>query len=172
MLLNTDHRSQKKSLNNDTVIVYLPKEGKQHHLSTAAGGEMESRQWSRDTGTNHESESEIEVAQLCLTLYDPMDCSPPGSSVHGIFQARVLEWVAIAFSRASSRPRDWTRVSPIVGRRFTVWATREAQSRSCCLIRTHLLFCCFCLWASLSFFFFFHFLTFFLECGWFTIYTS
>ena len=42
--------------------------------------------------------SESEVAQLCLTLWDPMDCSPPGSSAHGIFQARVLEWVAIAFS--------------------------------------------------------------------------
>jgi len=45
-----------------------------------------------------ESESEGEVAQLCLTLSNPMDCSLPGSSVHGIFQARVLEWVAIAFS--------------------------------------------------------------------------
>ena len=46
----------------------------------------------------HESESESEVAQLCLTLRDPVDCSPPGSSIHGIFQARVLEWGAIAFS--------------------------------------------------------------------------
>ena len=46
----------------------------------------------------HERKSESEVAQSCLTLRDPMDCSPPGSSVHGIFQARVLEWVAIAFS--------------------------------------------------------------------------
>ena len=54
-----------------------------------------------------------------------MDCSLPGSSVHGIFQARVLEWVAISFSRESSRPRDRTQVSHIVGRRFTVWATRE-----------------------------------------------
>ena len=45
--------------------------------------------------------SESEVAQLCLTLCDPMDCSLPGSSVHGIFQARVLEWVAIAFSETS-----------------------------------------------------------------------
>ena len=53
-----------------------------------------------------------------------MDCSPPGSSVHGIFQAR-LEWVTISFSRRSSQPRDWTQVSRIVGRRFTVWATRE-----------------------------------------------
>ena len=55
-----------------------------------------------------------------------MDCSPPGSLVHGIFQAWILEWVAISFSRGSSRPRDWTQVSRIVGRRFTVWATREA----------------------------------------------
>ena len=47
------------------------------------------------------------VAQSCLTLCDPRDCSPPGSSVHGIFQARVLEWVAISFSRRPSRPRDW-----------------------------------------------------------------
>ena len=55
-----------------------------------------------------------------------MDCSLPGSSVHGIFQARVLEWVAIPFSRRSSRPGDWTRVSCIAGRFFTIWATREA----------------------------------------------
>ena len=57
-----------------------------------------------------------------------MDCSLPGSSVHGIFQARVLEWVAISFSRRSSQPRDWTRVSCIVGRRFTVWATEVIYS--------------------------------------------
>ena len=49
-----------------------------------------------------ESESESEVAQLCMTLCDPMDCSLPGSSVHGIFQARILEWVAISFSKRSS----------------------------------------------------------------------
>ena len=67
-----------------------------------------------------------EVAQLCLTLCDPMDCSPPGSSIHGIFQAKVLEWVAISFSRGSFQPRDWTQVSHTAGRRFTVWATREA----------------------------------------------
>ena len=54
-----------------------------------------------------------------------MDCSLPGSSIHGILQARVLEWGAIAFSRESSRPRDRTWASRIVGRRFTVWATRE-----------------------------------------------
>ena len=66
-----------------------------------------------------------EVAQSCLTLCDPMDCSLPHSSVHGIFQARVLEWGAVSFSRGSSQPRNRTRVSSIVGRRFTVWATRE-----------------------------------------------
>ena len=58
-----------------------------------------------------------------------MDCSPPGSSVHGIFQARVLKWVATSFSRGSSWLRDQTQVSHIVGRRFTVWATRELQSQ-------------------------------------------
>ena len=53
-----------------------------------------------------ESESENEVAQSCPTLCDPMACSLPGFSVHGIFQARILEWVTISFSRRSSRPRD------------------------------------------------------------------
>ena len=51
------------------------------------------------------------VSQSCLTLCDPADCSAPGSSVHGILQARILEWVVIIFSRASSRPRDGTQVS-------------------------------------------------------------
>ena len=69
-----------------------------------------------------------EVAQSCPTLCDPMDCSPPGSSIHGIFQARVLEWVAISFSRRSSQPRNWTRVSRIVGRRSTIWATAAAAA--------------------------------------------
>ena len=67
-----------------------------------------------------------EVAQLCPTLCDPMDSSLPGSAIHGIFQARILEWTAISFSRGSSRPRDWTLVSCIADRCFTVWATREA----------------------------------------------
>ena len=70
---------------------------------------------------------ESEVIHSCPTLCDPMDCNLPGSSVHVIFQARVLEWVAISFSRGSSRPRDWTWVSRIAGRRFTIWVTREAN---------------------------------------------
>ena len=65
-----------------------------------------------------------EVSQLCPALCGPMDCSLPCSPVRGIFQARVLEWAAISFSRGSSQPRDRTRVSRIVGRRFTIWATR------------------------------------------------
>ena len=73
---------------------------------------------------------ESEVIQSCLTLCDTMDCSPPGSSVHGIFQARILEWVAIAFSRGYSRSRDQTQVSYIAGRHFTFWATREALNHN------------------------------------------
>ena len=70
-----------------------------------------------------------EVAQSNPTLCDP-DCSLLCSSIYGIFQARVLEWVAISFSRGSSWPRDRTQVSCTVGRRFTVWATREAHQHS------------------------------------------
>ena len=66
------------------------------------------------------------VAQSYLTLCDPMDCSLPDAYVHGILQARILEWVAISFSRGTSKPRDWTRVSCIIGRFFMVWATWEA----------------------------------------------
>ena len=68
-----------------------------------------------------------EVAQLCPTLCDLVDCSPPGSSLHGILQARILGWVAFPFSRGSSQPRDWTQVSHIAGGFFTSWATREDQ---------------------------------------------
>ena len=67
-------------------------------------------------------ESESEFAQSCPTLCDPMDCSLPGSSIHGILQARILEWVAISSFRWSSQPRDQTRVSHIsciAGRFFT-----------------------------------------------------
>ena len=73
-------------------------------------------------------EKESEVAQLCPTLCNPMDCNLSGSSVHGIIQASILEWVAISFSRTSSQPRDWTQVSCIVSRCFPIWATREVQS--------------------------------------------
>ena len=70
---------------------------------------------------------EVKWSRSVVTLCDPMDCSLLGSSIHGIFQARVLEWVAISFSRGSSRPRNRTQVSCIVDRRFTIWATREVS---------------------------------------------
>ena len=66
-----------------------------------------------------------EVAQSGPTLCDPVDCSLPGSSVHEISQARILEWVVISFSRSSSPPTDWTQLSLIIGRHFTIWATNE-----------------------------------------------
>ena len=68
------------------------------------------------------------VSQSCPTLFDPINCSLPGSSVCGISQARILECVAIPFSGGASQPRDWTQVSHIAGRFFTIWATRKAHS--------------------------------------------
>ena len=72
------------------------------------------------------SEVKVSVPQSCLTLCHPVDYSLPGSSVLGILQARILEWVAVLFSRGSYWPRDGTQVSSIVGKFFTIWATREA----------------------------------------------
>ena len=82
------------------------------------------------------------VVQLCPNLCDPVDCSPPGSSVHGISQARILEWVDIPFSRGSSQPRDRTQVSRIAGGFFTSWATREAQWRTVMVILQEALSLC------------------------------
>ena len=70
------------------------------------------------------------AAQSCPTLCNSTDCSPPGSSVHGISQARILEWVAISFSR-ESQPRNWTHVSYIGMQIFYHWATWETLSRFC-----------------------------------------
>ena len=66
------------------------------------------------------------VTQSCPTLCDPMDCSPPGFSVHGILQAWILEWIVIPFSRGTSQPRDQTLVSCVAGRFFTIWATEKS----------------------------------------------
>ena len=67
------------------------------------------------------------IAQLCQIVCNPMDCSPPGSTVHGILQARILEWIALPFSKGSFWPRDQTQVSCIAGIFSTVWATGEAH---------------------------------------------
>ena len=71
------------------------------------------------------------VTQLCSILCDPIDCNPPGFCVHGILQTRILEWVDIPFSKGSSQPTDWTQVSCIAGRFFTIWATRETPVYMC-----------------------------------------
>ena len=74
--------------------------------------------------SNFHKQMKVKVTQSCLTLCDPMDYS-----VHGILQARILEWVAFPFSRGSSQPRGQTQVSRIAGRLFTSWATGEAHNR-------------------------------------------
>ena len=66
------------------------------------------------------------IPHLWLTRCGSMNCNLLGSSVGGIFQARIPEWVAISFCRGSSQPRDWTQDSSIAGRLFAIWATREA----------------------------------------------
>ena len=67
------------------------------------------------------------VVQWYFTLCNSIDCSAPSSPVHAILQAKILEWVAVSYSRASSQPRDWTWVYCIVGRFFTIWATKEGD---------------------------------------------
>ena len=101
------------------------------HIHMLTEEELEAQERWREWG-----EGEGEVVQSCPTLCDPMDCSSLGSSLHGILQARILEWVAIPSIRGSSQPRDQTQVSHIVGRFFTVWATREAPklNHTICII--------------------------------------
>ena len=77
------------------------------------------------------------VAHLCPTLCHPIDCSLPGSSVQGIFQARILEWVAISFSTGPAWLWNWTWVSYTAGRFFTIWATREAPWSAKAAITKH-----------------------------------
>ena len=74
--------------------------------------------------------SKSEVTQSCPTRSNSMDYSLPGSSVHGIFQARILEWVANSFSKGSSQPRDRTQLSCIAGRCFNLWVTMEAPKKT------------------------------------------
>ena len=83
----------------------------------------EGKQLAQHHSVSKQSNKWAKVTQSCLTLCDIMDHSPPDSSVHGIFQARIWEWFAIPFSRGSSCHRDGTQVSCIVGRFFTIWTT-------------------------------------------------
>ena len=74
----------------------------------------------KHTSLKHLKRNKVLVAKLYTTLCDPMDCSPPGSYVYGILQARTLEWVVLPFYRGSFRLSDGTQVSCIAGRFFTV----------------------------------------------------
>ena len=67
------------------------------------------------------------ITQSCSILCDPMDCGSPGFSVHGILQARIIQWIVIRFCKGSSWLKDWTQMSCTAGRFFTIWATREAS---------------------------------------------
>ena len=96
-------------------------------ISAASLTNMGSSHTSAQFGSSNLPEWMNLVAQLCLTLCNPMDCSLPGPSVHGILQARILEWIAIPFSRGSSQLRDWNWVSCITGRFFTDWTTRTSK---------------------------------------------
>ena len=106
--------------------VYLP--GESHGQRSLEGyspwGHKESDISSEIACTHAQySWGDVKVAQSCQTLCNTMDCT-----VHGILQARILEWITFPFSRESSQPRDWTQVSCIAGRFFTSWATREVLS--------------------------------------------
>ena len=83
-------------------------------------GETTQSRYTESFGGKNLCSSIVLAVQSCPTLCDPMDCSPPGFSVHGILQARILEWVAISFWRGSSPPRDQTQVSCTAGRFFTI----------------------------------------------------
>ena len=76
-------------------------------------------------GSLNALQRKVLVAQSWPTFSNPMDCSLPGSSVHRILEARILDWIAISFSKESSQSRDWTWITCIASRLFTVWATRE-----------------------------------------------
>ena len=88
--------------------------------------------WEINEESSPDASVYVLVDQLCPTLCDPMDCSNPGSSVHEILQARILEWVAIPFSKGSSWPRDQTQISCSEGRFFSIWTT------TCMYIKSHL----------------------------------
>ena len=80
------------------------------------------------------------VTQLCQTLCDPLDCSPPGSSVHWISKARILEWIGICFSRGSSQPRDWTHISCLAGRFVTTEPPGEKKKKKYIYIYIYIIY--------------------------------
>ena len=124
-------RMRLKTVGKKRVHRNLPRSGVlAHGVPTGKGGALWLERDSIPEGTLRGFTQLESVSQLCPTLCDPMDCSPPGYSVLGTLQAGILEWVAISFSRGSSQPRTWTRYSCILGRFFTIWATTSQQRTS------------------------------------------
>ena len=112
--------------NSDQPKVFIIKK-ETHHWGVSVGIEHTEQQFSKSETVGHVSAVLSCFSRVQLFCYS-MDCSPPGSSVHGILQARILEWVAMPSSRGSSQPRDQTQFSHTVGGFFIVWATREARA--------------------------------------------
>ena len=129
---NTNKKSKPKESPESYPALFLSHENtrSQHPATTKR---MLTRAWPLCTMTSCFGFRKSVSHPSCLTVRDPIDCSPPDSSVHGIFQARILECLAISFSRGSSRPRDWTPVSRIAGRFFFFQ----------CLTTPYCLLCCF-----------------------------
>ena len=109
-----------KIMSHLTLLLYLSN-ASLIPLNTSPAPGLKQKKWFQNSFRFIEQYICMLVAQSCPSLCDPTDCSPPGFSVHGILQARILECVAIPFSRGTSQPRDWTLVSCISGRFFTVW---------------------------------------------------
>ena len=118
--------SQESPSSGVTFYQELPSSGFSWSSSQASGGCPVFSQYYFLFCMDIEKKMKVLVAQSCPTLCNPMDYGPPGSSVHGILQGRILEWVVMPFSRGFSQPRDWMWASHTAGRPFTIWATRVA----------------------------------------------
>ena len=106
----------------------LPGDARSDHTNRSCKGG--GQEWTREPSLSLHCVRRLYVClvtQSCSTPYNPINCSRPGSSVHGILQARILEWVATSFSRGSSQPRNRICVSCTAGRFFNIWATREVR---------------------------------------------
>ena len=125
MCLNRDWRSwvPHLRLGHSQINTYFFKKKEGEMYQTFLKWKQQVEEW--DIGYDVRAGGGGLVTQLCRTLCNPMDCSPTGSSVHGILQTRILEWVAIPFSRGSSQPKDWTYISCISRQFFTTEPPRK-----------------------------------------------
>ena len=121
------------------LFLYISMYFQESRMSAIASGHQLDTSWHDRCEIFVELHMKVKVLvnYSCPTLCNTMDSSPASSSVHGILQARIMEWVAIPFSRGSSQPRDWTQVSHIAGRFFTIWATWESLNYTHTHTHTH-----------------------------------